>query len=105
MEAKALRSGLRAKETIIKNPYDGNPSIAFNEEVMIHIGGIPKILETGTVLEVNHYNLEKVLVLRHPLTGQVVRETTYAEFQMFVYSVYIGEVAERDGLDLDVALI
>ena len=83
------------------NPYQGIPSISFNEEELITFsdGSIirqPYSALQGMGLTTTMANQAKEFDLINPLTGDVIGKSKYQDVFVILHSLYMSMVNERD---------
>lgn len=85
----------RAYQVLIENPYNGTPSITFNEEA---------IIDTGSEIISKHvYALTRTMAepttefqLKNPFTGDVIGVASYQDAYVMLSSLYMALAEERD---------
>lgn len=100
-ENQTLETYVRASRVIIENPlpHIANPHIHYTEAlVSVDAAGNERIMDTvGAVVEsFKPENQDTVFDLIHPVTGDVIGQSSYTDLQVLIYSLYFYLANERD---------
>jgi len=98
-ETIARKEWRRAENVVISNPFQGMPTITFNEENMICLGDsayLPGPGVTDPKVQADFSDSTKEFPLLHPVTGEVIGTAKYQDIYVMVYSLYMALAAERD---------
>ena len=80
----------------ISNPFQGVPTIMFDEEVVVAIDGKPTITQPVGYIPDSMSDPAKMFDLIHPETDEVVGSASYQDIYVMLYSLYRALAAERD---------
>lgn len=91
----AGRSWQRCHQVVIENSRSAPPTLRFDEESIVALGGGEVRSPRGTLCV--DYDPARTIALRDPLTGELTGETTtYAAAYALLYSAYLDAAIERD---------
>lgn len=85
----------RAFKIVIDNALGQNPSIHYQQEQVANLDGgehFQKLVGSVSVT-LTPDNAQTVFPLIHPITGDLLGEATYEQFQLILYSLYLHTAA------------
>jgi hypothetical protein len=90
----------RAYSVELNNPYQGVPSIKFNEEQVIqlsdHVAHQPPATGPAGLISVNFTDPNATFTLLDPATDVMVGTATYGQVYALIYSLYKATALARD---------
>ncbi len=88
----------RCAVVTIVNPYNRTPTVRFDEEEIIHLGGDETMTRSGTGMLMMDFDPDEVVQLVDPTTGQDIPGSvmTMAEVYTAIYSAYLKKAKARD---------
>lgn len=88
-------SYIRAHRVIINNPYQGIPTISFQEEEVLNVNGQVIQQQKESVNE-SLTDPSASFPLVDPTTGDSLGEATYGQIYVLLHSLYLHLAAKRD---------
>jgi len=87
----------RTNQIVITNPHGGVPSVIYNEEKIVSLGGTDIITTPCGNFSVQCNDMAEVITLLNPATGEATEETmTIGKLYQAIYSHYITKALARD---------
>lgn len=87
----------RTNQIVITNPHNGIPTVIYNEEKIVSLGGGEIITTPCGNFSVSCNDMTEIITLLNPMTGEATEETmTIGKLYQAIYSHYITKALERD---------